>query len=432
MPPARPSRRSACNRCRDFKLRCDRLGAGVDSCDRCLKNGATCVTTLTGQDHHTDWIQTPSAPSHFRPPSRATLGASIAPSTASSPRGQQTDTPVSNASVGVTMSRGIPAGNSNTTLDSLTLDSGIDFNLAMAGFTYKGQPRADLEIHGSVGQLSPGTSAFPFADFAGLYDATDLFAGQVLEPEAQSNSSSNTHLRDLLELNIKLLDDCEAMKGDSSSPQNQMLMEAAIRGSLGNTSRFSDILKDFAVMDSPSSDEEGNSRHLGPQHSSQVGYQKHGVLMMTTLVTTYILLYQNWQRTLSQLHQFMLASSPEQIADLAPVLPTLQLGGFQVQASACIQISALLELVAGKLSTFDNYLGIEPSIRRRSSKNEVGQVRRLALSKDPMFISLREMLLSQEQPRSTNDASTAQRLGDMIDRMSEALVVHIKACKVSL
>lgn len=41
----RQSRRSACNRCRTYKLRCERTPVDGDSCQRCLRTGVLCATT---------------------------------------------------------------------------------------------------------------------------------------------------------------------------------------------------------------------------------------------------------------------------------------------------------------------------------------------------------------------------------------------------
>jgi len=41
----RQSRRSACNRCRTYKLRCERAPVDGDSCQRCLRTGVLCATT---------------------------------------------------------------------------------------------------------------------------------------------------------------------------------------------------------------------------------------------------------------------------------------------------------------------------------------------------------------------------------------------------
>lgn len=41
------SRRSACDRCRNYKLRCDRASLRGNSCERCVRAGTSCTTTTT-------------------------------------------------------------------------------------------------------------------------------------------------------------------------------------------------------------------------------------------------------------------------------------------------------------------------------------------------------------------------------------------------
>jgi hypothetical protein len=47
MQKPRQSRRSACDRCRSYKLRCERssLDAGTGDCERCIRSSASCTTT---------------------------------------------------------------------------------------------------------------------------------------------------------------------------------------------------------------------------------------------------------------------------------------------------------------------------------------------------------------------------------------------------
>jgi hypothetical protein len=52
MRRSRPSRRSACDRCRTYKLRCERSPLQGNSCDRCIRTGATCTTKTTPLDSH--------------------------------------------------------------------------------------------------------------------------------------------------------------------------------------------------------------------------------------------------------------------------------------------------------------------------------------------------------------------------------------------
>jgi hypothetical protein len=47
MERSKQSRRSACDRCRTYKLRCERVSSEGNNCGRCIKLGIFCATTNT-------------------------------------------------------------------------------------------------------------------------------------------------------------------------------------------------------------------------------------------------------------------------------------------------------------------------------------------------------------------------------------------------
>lgn len=63
----RQSRRSACNRCRGFKLRCERDQVSGRSCERCLKAQVVCTTTISHptQNFNPSKTSTPTLPSKY-------------------------------------------------------------------------------------------------------------------------------------------------------------------------------------------------------------------------------------------------------------------------------------------------------------------------------------------------------------------------------
>jgi hypothetical protein len=63
----RQSRRSACNRCRGFKLRCERDQVSGRSCERCLKAQVVCTTTISHpkQNFNPSKTSTPTLPSEY-------------------------------------------------------------------------------------------------------------------------------------------------------------------------------------------------------------------------------------------------------------------------------------------------------------------------------------------------------------------------------
>lgn len=61
----RQSRRSACDRCRGFKLRCERDQVRGRSCERCLKAQVICTTSLSQSPFPSSKVNTPTLPSEY-------------------------------------------------------------------------------------------------------------------------------------------------------------------------------------------------------------------------------------------------------------------------------------------------------------------------------------------------------------------------------
>lgn len=61
----RQSRRSACDRCRGFKLRCERDHVRGRSCERCLKAQVICTTSLSQSAFPSSKVNTPTLPSEY-------------------------------------------------------------------------------------------------------------------------------------------------------------------------------------------------------------------------------------------------------------------------------------------------------------------------------------------------------------------------------
>lgn len=63
----RQSRRSACDRCRGFKLRCERDQVSGRSCERCLKAQAVCTTSLShsASGFSSSKVNAPTLPSEY-------------------------------------------------------------------------------------------------------------------------------------------------------------------------------------------------------------------------------------------------------------------------------------------------------------------------------------------------------------------------------
>lgn len=71
---SRQTRRSACDRCRTYKLRCERSLAGGSECERCARtSGATCTTTTTKPPPGSRLLIAKSPVPCLRPPHAAIL-----------------------------------------------------------------------------------------------------------------------------------------------------------------------------------------------------------------------------------------------------------------------------------------------------------------------------------------------------------------------
>ncbi|KAJ2987894.1 hypothetical protein NUW58_g4261 [Xylaria curta] len=454
MQRAKPSRRSACDRCRDYKLRCDRPSRGADSCERCLKNNAVCVTTLigagSGQMELPRWdsnsILTSLDPSSLQRPMGGPEDTINLDPTGTTPWNQHSNDPSL-----LTNIHNEYTGTIGTNMNNI--DTGLDFDMAMADFAFDTQPVADSnrskqQVHVSQASFTP--SAFEHLTY--IDDPAANYPASVSEPSgrgsASTSSKATSSLKDLSALNIKLVDDGEELNkiySDSESAMPFPAMETAIRCALSRTSRLSQIFKELAAYSTINSETDSlrvslfdqniseglaDLRQTGSQLKSSAGCQNNDLLLMATLMTTYILLARNWRVILLRLSLLIKKTPSEKVAGLAPVLPTLQLGEFQFRANTCVQTGALLDLIAANLEVFEIYLGIDSDTGEDGTNSRTGQVERLAISKDPACVLIRETLLAQERLGDTSKLGSGElSLRELISQISGHLFIHMEACK---
>lgn len=266
----------------------------------------------------------------------------------------------------------------------------------------------------------------------------------------------NPH-QEIFELGAKLAQDYATLK----EGVRQDSTGAAVERALGATSQLCEIMQYMALADAPAPGDAGDaSAHRGiaslagtfahPSASGQAegsnvlqsggaaerpGAEYCGnvdmtatathrrapdILLVTTLVTAYILLVRNWRCTFSRLHR-LLALAPERRNDSHVLeLPTLQIGGFQVRGNPVIQVLVLLELVSGMLQTIESGLGITYSAGRGSGKPDSGKCWTVFM--DPVAVSIRETLLSQERVR----AGTGPNVGELsLKQMMEEVKMQL-------
>ncbi|KAI1076747.1 hypothetical protein F5B20DRAFT_309621 [Whalleya microplaca] len=417
------SRRSACDRCRNYKLRCERVSIQGNSCERCLKTGAICVTTT---------------PSGFD--SRSIRGPHASPRNSSN------------------LQRGIISSRDNQTRESNQLQMDLDMDsppypspidLTLSNFSFNenpsSQPTASKQNE-HVRRESLASS--PFGELAEFSDST---VGFTSTSEGTGSENRSNFLRDLLELCASLVDDHDILQSngpcmpytDAPSP-----IETAVQHALSRTSRFSDILKAMLAAEtaplqqrdndigprqgrsslpvannalptpftaSGPQSRQGDSDHLShseytinPAYTSTsestntIQRRKvQDITLTTTLVTTYVLTMRAWRTIFSQINRLLLTTPPGTNRRQL-MLPSLQLGGIPLQNNSSLKILVLLELSSSMLQVIETCLGINNSTGYASAP-DTRQVDRLALSMDPVSVSIRETLLSQEMLRSASE-----------------------------
>ncbi|KAI3319009.1 hypothetical protein HD806DRAFT_539710 [Xylariaceae sp. AK1471] len=285
--------------------------------------------------------------------------------------------------------------------------------MAMADFTYHGQAGTYSTLPRRRGHISPkGLALSIFDGFPNLNYSTDIFATSFSEANRQGSlqKTSTSNFRDLLKLNRKLGDDYDDLKKAHSNPHDLILfpiMETAIGSALSRTSRLSDMMAKWPYLmqlavESAMLEDLANSQRARPQLNLDANNQSHGALLMTILATAYIFLTPRLAPTLFHLYQLIITTSSGEIVHLTPVLQTLQLGKFHVRAGTCVQIGALLDLIADKLQIFEICLGIDSEDGSDASNVD------LAISRDSNYISIRETLLAQERLRRPSENSASE------------------------
>jgi hypothetical protein len=142
-------------------------------------------------------------------------------------------------------------------------------------------------------------------------------------------------------------------------------------------------------LDSSSSTSASSSASL--PSSTPGGRQDH--LLMINLVMTYVNLLRNCRAVFTRLyHALQVTPSAESNAMLS--LPSLQFGEFTLENNVIIQVKVLIELTSGMLQRIGNALGI--STGSGSPSSPADRQYRLPFLNDPVAVSTREIILSQE------------------------------------
>ncbi|KXX81028.1 hypothetical protein MMYC01_202148 [Madurella mycetomatis] len=287
-------------------------------------------------------------------------------------------------------------------------------------------------------------------------------------PSAESLAAAPSFpnpIRDLYELCYKLVQDQDVLDAGNTStpgsPGSEDIMETAAQRALRRTTRLSEILKDMATREQvqtrctsqryhsssisrePSS--AGSFAYIGmgtgADRSSTTPRRKRSQpdpVLITAVSTAYILLIRTWRHIFLQLHRLLLLATNNLLSSserfrLPMLMPSLQLGGFTVQNNPTIQVVVLLELVSSMLKVVEGRLGIAEQWPRNQAVDHHPHhqhqqtdeaVMVLELFIDPVAISIRETLLSQEDLRiaaaEDDDCGLAQlSLRELMDEIKK-------------
>lgn len=135
-------------------------------------------------------------------------------------------------------------------------------------------------------------------------------------------------------------------------------------------------------------------------------------VLIMTLITTYAHLMRNCRGIFMRL---LLALQSDASAKL--ILPALQFGTFQLNNSLPIQIKVLIDITSGMLLRITNALGINPAgVTAGPPPASMGSdsETRLPFLTDPVAVSLRDTILSQEHDLPENEQHMSLR-GIMVD-----------------
>ncbi|KAK7937695.1 uncharacterized protein PG986_014563 [Apiospora aurea] len=173
-------------------------------------------------------------------------------------------------------------------------------------------------------------------------------------------------------------------------PFNRMLNQA---------SQLWDIIKSMSASASTS---EGEGAFSASSAAHTAMPKRTDQVLIMTLITTYAHLMRNCRGIFMRL---LLALQSDASAKL--ILPSLQFGTFQLSNSLPIQVKVLIDVASGMLLRITNALGINPvgvtAGRPTPASTQEGPETKLPFLTDPIAVSLRDTILSQEYDLPENE-----------------------------
>ncbi|KAJ5510144.1 hypothetical protein N7453_002247 [Penicillium expansum] len=504
------SRRFACDRCRTYKLRCERhsISGEGNSCERCVKAGLICKTT-TPTNKSATRAPTSTAASHHASitasepwggnrnqavsPIHSSLRQSLPVTRPISPSCQHTTIPRSNSQSTVSdTSNGQGFVNPmhliwpTVSPQQRSLQPAVDKQNDVVNITHCDMRGTELMGLEEADQDKVDTTDFMMVDFG----CSDNSSGATTSPDQQENiamagstgrtdvfnQSSQSHILDDMQSPLKdsmnfcaaLIEHYHSFKHAHRNPPHDSspkLIEKSIQNALDHTSRLLKILEKLTAAETPahrrqmsrqSTDDGGSSpgsafdsgissnlptrpqQNQGPlmqgsmptNHTAYAGsgcndsttsstsskHESYDVLLMTTLVTSYVYLIRMWRSVFSLLHHhLLLPTTPGHIRSLL-MLPSLELGGFRILNSPSIQIRVLFELRTDLGNAW--HWQCRAYGRYGEDREQKGQV----LCGNPFAGLIRETLLHQEQMRAaTEDGTGDLSLKDITTKVKQLL-----------
>ncbi|KAK3385178.1 hypothetical protein B0H63DRAFT_472483 [Podospora didyma] len=145
----------------------------------------------------------------------------------------------------------------------------------------------------------------------------------------------------------------------------------------------------------------GTSSSSSSSSSPPVASHRVDPVLVVNLVMTYVYLLRSCRAVFVRLYQ-ALEMTPTAESRSPLRLPSLQFGDFQLENNLAIQVKVLVEMMSGMLLRIGNTLGISPSgviVPADGNASPPAEDRdcRLPFMSDPVAVSVREIILSQER-----------------------------------
>ncbi|KAI0388544.1 hypothetical protein F5Y17DRAFT_452393 [Xylariaceae sp. FL0594] len=394
--PQRPSRRSACDRCRNYKLRCERTVEHdiFSSCDRCIRSGASCATTTgAGADAGAGAEEIGQA----YQASHTLAGAPVEVNSSglqSASLEFSSYNPPDWADVMMLNTTNVlsPPDSDNVTPD------GMD--------TWLNTPEQWNETF----QHRPGTPQLLISD-GKPQAAAEKTPGTAASPRGPGKDDTSG----FLDISGELFHLCSQLSGEltalvrqeSHSPQSELprRFEAAVQACLSGTSRLSDIvrcLKADVGTGQPSASAVNRSCPSATASQPKLCVAGGSVLLTTSLVSAYTLVIRLWRHTYSWLLRALLSGASAEVICELLAIPNLQLGGYRFRTSSIVQVEVLFELSSSMLRHIEQSLGMSSILR--TDNGDVDENSRTPVGdKNLLSFSLQSTLLSQEAVQTVAD-----------------------------